>query len=199
MNTNNGNTTDSTTSKNTIILILVSLASLLAGAGLFSLSTPSPEIATTETKATPEQKRSNISLRAIPLTDLDGNQKVIGNWQQPILVVNFWAPWCAPCREEIPALIALQNEFDGQVQVIGLALDGEENVRSFESEYGMNYPSFLAGNQIAMYNAAFTNKSGSLPFTVIINQQRKVHYSHTGKITLDQLRAELTPLLKAGS
>jgi peroxiredoxin len=93
----------------------------------------------------------------------------------------------------------LQSEFQGQVQVLGLALDSEENVRSFESEYGMNYPSFLAGNQISMYNAAFTNKSGSLPFTAIINPQRKIHYSHTGKITLDQLREELTPLLKAGS
>jgi thiol-disulfide isomerase/thioredoxin len=187
------------TNKKTIILILVCLASLLAGAGLFGLSTPSAEIASSETTPTPEQKRPNISLQSIPLTDLDGNQKLIGNWQQPILVVNFWAPWCAPCRDEIPALIALQNEFVGQIQVIGLALDGEENVRSFESEYGMNYPSFLAGNRIAMYNAAFTNKSGSLPFTAIINQQRKINFTHTGKITLDQLRAELTPLLKAGS
>ncbi|MFT5599052.1 MAG: thiol-disulfide isomerase/thioredoxin [Urechidicola sp.] len=185
--------------KNTTILILVSLGSLLAGAGLFNLSTSNPEIATKNTQPTPEKQRAKISLEAIPLTDLDGNQKLIGNWQQPVLIVNFWAPWCAPCREEIPALIALQSEFQGQVQVLGLALDSEENVRSFESEYGMNYPSFLAGNQISMYNAAFTNKSGSLPFTAIINPQRKIHYSHTGKITLDQLREELTPLLKAGS
>lgn len=185
--------------KNTIILILVSLASLIAGAGLFSISTPTPKIASNGTLVVPDIKPSEISLQAIPLTDLDGNQKLIGNWQEPVLVVNFWAPWCAPCREEIPALIALQNEFQGQVQVIGLALDGEENVRSFETEYGMNYPSFLAGNQIPMYNAAFTNKSGSLPFTAIINQQRKIHYSHTGTITLDQLRDELTPLLKTNS
>ncbi len=183
----------------TIILTLVSLGALLAGAGLFSLSTSNPELAANKTQPTLEEKRAEISLDAIPLTDLDGNQKVIGNWQQPILVVNFWAPWCAPCREEVPALIALQNEFQGQIQVLGLALDSEQNVRSFASEYGMNYPSFLAGNQIPMYNAAFANKSGGLPFTAIINQQRKIHYSHTGKITLEQLRTELTPLLKAGS
>ena len=183
----------------TIILTLVSLGALLAGAGLFSLSTSNPELATNKTQPPLEEKRAEISLDAIPLTDLDGNQKVIGNWQQPVLVVNFWAPWCAPCREEVPALIALQNEFQGQIQVLGLALDSEQNVRSFASEYGMNYPSFLAGNQIPMYNAAFANKSGCLPFTAIINQQRKIHYSHTGKITLEQLRTELTPLLKAGS
>jgi thiol-disulfide isomerase/thioredoxin len=183
----------------TIILTLVSFGALLAGAGLFSLATSNPDIAIDEIQPTLEHKRAVISLESIPLTDLDGNQKVIGHWQQPVLIVNFWAPWCAPCREEVPALIALQNEFQGQVQVIGLALDSEQNVRSFESEYGMNYTSFLAGNQISMYNAVFTNKSGGLPFTAIINQQREIHYTHTGKITLEQLRTELTPLLKTGS
>ncbi|MFT5549298.1 MAG: thiol-disulfide isomerase/thioredoxin [Candidatus Azotimanducaceae bacterium] len=181
--------------KNTVILFVVSLASLLAGVSLFNLYSD-PQIAVNEPQSMSENKPAKVSLTAIPLTDLDGNQKLLGNWQQPVLVVNFWAPWCAPCREEIPALIALQNKFEGQVQVIGLALDSEENVRSFELEYGMNYPSFLAGNKIPMYNAAFTNKSGSLPFTVIINQQREIHYSHTGKITLDQLQAELVSLLK---
>jgi len=181
--------------KNNIIIVLVSIGSLLAGVSLFNLSTSNPEIAINEVLLTNEKTPTEISLEAIPLTDLDGNQKLIGNWQQPVLVINFWAPWCAPCRDEIPALIALQNEFQDQVQVIGLALDSEENVRDFEAEYGMNYPSFLAGNKIAMYNSVFTNKSGSLPFTVIIDQQRKIHYSHTGKVTLDQLRSELTPLL----
>lgn len=185
--------------KNSIILTLVSLVSLIAGIALFSVSTPKPKIADNGALVVPDKKPSEISLEAIPLTDLDGNQKLIGNWQQPVLVVNFWAPWCAPCREEIPALIALQNEFQGQVQVIGLALDGEENVRNFESEYGMNYPSFLAGNQIPMYNAAFTNKSGSLPFTAIIDQSRKIHYKHTGGITLEQLREKVTQLIKVDS
>ena len=154
--------------KNTVILVFVSLVSLLAGVSLFNFFS-APETAITAVQSRSDVNPAKLSIKAIPLTDLDGNQKLIGNWQQPILIVNFWAPWCAPCRDEIPALIALQNEFEGQVQVMGLALDSEENVRSFELEYGMNYPSFLAGNKIPMYNAAFTNKTGSLPFTAIIN------------------------------
>jgi thiol-disulfide isomerase/thioredoxin len=185
--------------KNTLLLTLVSFGALLAGIGLFSLSSPDTPISTTAIQLTPEKISKEISLAAIPLTDLDGNQKLIANWRQPVLVVNFWAPWCAPCRKEIPALIALQTEFQDQVQVIGLALDSEDNVRSFESEYGMNYPSFLAGNQIPMYNAAFTNKSGSLPFTAILDQNRKVHYKHTGEVTLEQLREKITQLLIAKS
>lgn len=185
--------------KSILLLTLVSFGSLLAGIGLFYLSTSDNKVTIVETQPTSEKTSAKISLEAIPLTDLDGNQKLLGNWRHPVLVVNFWAPWCAPCRDEIPALIALQSEFPDQVQVIGLAFDGEDNVRNFESEFGMNYPSFLAGNRIPMYNAAFTNKSGSLPFTAIINQQRKIHYSHTGKITLNELRTELTPLLNTGS
>lgn len=183
--------------KNNLLLTLVSLGSLLAGIGLFNLLTPDSRLSTAETHPASENSPPEISLQAIPLTDLDGNQKLLGNWRHPVLVVNFWAPWCAPCREEIPALVALQTEFPDQLQVIGLALDGEDNVRSFEAEYGMNYPSFLAGNRIPMYNAAFTNKSGSLPFTAIIDQQRKIHYTHTGVVTLQQLRSQLSPLLKA--
>ena len=182
--------------QSTLLLTLVSVGSLLAGIGLFYISAPDSRISTAETHSTAEQSPPEISLQAIPLTDLDGNQKVLGNWRQPVLVINFWAPWCAPCRKEIPALIALQTEFQDQVQVIGLALDGEDNVRSFESEYGMNYPSFLAGNRIPMYNAVFTNKSGSLPFTAIIDQQRRIHYTHTGEVTLEELRKTITQLLQ---
>jgi thiol-disulfide isomerase/thioredoxin len=181
--------------KSTVLLTLVSFCSLLAGIGLFYLSAPDTEISTAELYSTTQDIPHEFSLEAVPLTDLDGNQKLLGNWRQPILVVNFWAPWCAPCRKEIPALIALQDEFKQQVQIIGLALDGEESVREFELEYGMNYPSFLVGNQIAMYNAAFTNNIGSLPFTAIIDQQRKIHYTHTGEATLEQLRNKIAPLL----
>ncbi|MFT5657686.1 MAG: thiol-disulfide isomerase/thioredoxin [Gammaproteobacteria bacterium] len=181
--------------KNTLILILVSLGSLIAGIGLFNLSTPDPELAAVANKPVPQKPMSEISLQEIPLTDLDGNQKLIANWQQPVLIVNFWAPWCAPCREEVPALIALQDKFGDQVQVLGLALDSEENIRSFQTEYGMNYPSFIAGNRIPMYNAVFTNKSGSLPFTAIIDQQRKIYFTHSGQITEEQLKSHIAELL----
>ncbi|MFT4636693.1 MAG: hypothetical protein ACI9OI_002496, partial [Chitinophagales bacterium] len=70
----------------TIILTLVSFGALLAGAGLFSLATSNPDIAIDEIQPTLEHKRAVISLESIPLTDLDGNQKVIGHWQQPVLI-----------------------------------------------------------------------------------------------------------------
>ena len=172
--------------RESIILPVVALISLLGGFGLFHLTSPTE---TTEARETPE-----TVLSAIPFTDRAGQQTLLSNWQQPVLVINFWAPWCAPCRREIPALIKIQEKYGDQVQIIGLALDSAENVQSFESDFAMNYPTFVAGSNIPMYNAAFNNKSGSLPHTAIVNQERILSYSHTGEITEAQLRTEIDRL-----
>lgn len=169
------------------LLILVAAASLFGGYGLYHLTTGETEAVNTETEET--------VLSAIPFTDMQGRNKVLADWTQPVIIVNFWAPWCAPCRREIPALIKIQQEYSEQVRIVGLALDSVENVRDFATDYNMNYPSYIAGANIPMYNAAFNNKSGSLPHTAIINQQRLLSYSHTGEITETQLRNKIDELL----
>ncbi len=161
---------------------------MLAGYGLFQLNGAQPA----KVNVT---KSSGNSLSAIPFTDLQGRKTILGDWQEPILVVNFWAPWCAPCRREIPTLIEIQKEYIQRVKVIGLALDSVENVQNFSVEHEMNYPSFIAGSNIPMYNAAFDNKSGSLPYTAILDHQRKLTYKHTGEITPTQLRQIINELL----
>ncbi len=174
--------------RNTSALIIVAAVSLLAGFGLFQLTgSKVTEAKIVENRPTP--------LSAIPFSDLDGQDSVLGDWRQPILIINFWAPWCAPCRREIPALVEIQKEYSQKLQVLGLALDSIENVQSFSIEHNMNYPSFIAGSNIPMYNAAFSNKSGSLPHTAIIDQQRNLAYFHTGEITSQMLREKINELL----
>jgi len=167
------------------VLLLVSIIFMIVGMVLFQAfeasqqSEPRPEIS------------DSTPLTSIPLTNLQGQEQLLGDWQQPIIIVNFWAPWCAPCRREVPALIEIQSQFSEQVQILGLALDGVENVQAFIDEHGMNYPSFLAGNRISMYNAVFGNKSGSLPFTVFLDQQRKLKYQHHGELSYEELREKI--------
>lgn len=170
-------------SRNNSILLLVMAVAMLAGIGLFQVLFNNATVS--------ENTKSNLTLSAIPLTDLQGRKTIIADWPQSLLVVNFWAPWCAPCRREIPALMAIQQEYGQQVQVLGLALDSIDNIENFSAEYAMNYPSFVTGADIAMYNAAFNNKSGSLPFTAILDQQRKLQYTHTGEMTAQQLREKI--------
>ena len=175
---------------------LFSLLCFAAGLLLFYLMLPQrtePEVQLVNSAS--KQNITLVSLDAIPLIDLEGKGHTLGEWKQPVLIFNFWAPWCVPCRREIPALIALQNEFKTRVQILGLVFDSAENATAFATEYGMNYPSFLATSQIPMYSAVFGNPSGALPFTAVIDQARTIRYTHTGEISLDLLREELLKIL----
>ena len=171
-------------------LAVIALLSLIAGALLFNLW--QPELSTDR----PARQDITISLDKIPLYDLDNQQTEIGDWKGRILVINFWAPWCAPCRREIPGLINLHREFSAQeVSVLGIAFDSLAPVLSFAEEYQMNYPQYLAENRISMYNAAFGNHSGSLPFTAVLDRDLNITFQHNGEVTEQQLRVQIEALL----
>ena len=172
-----------------LTLAAVALLSLLAGVLLFKLLEPGAQQPRTASS-------SAIELHAIPLSGLDGEASVIDDWQAQILVVNFWAPWCAPCRREIPALIEIQQDYAARgVRILGIAFDGAAQVRRFAEEYRIDYPLFLAGNRSAMYNAAFDNPSGSLPYTALLDAERRIVFQHNGELTSNQLREQLEALL----
>ena len=133
-----------------------------------------------------------IELHSIPLSGLDGGQTLLGDWRAEILVVNFWAPWCAPCRREIPALIEVQRQYAARgVRILGIAFDNAEQVRRFAEEYGIDYPLFLAGNRSAMYNAALNNPSGSLPYTALLDRDLQIVFQHNGELQAETLRTQL--------
>ena len=176
--------------RNHLLLGAVALISLLAGALLFNLLQPQPmQVDSASTQA-------GVELHSVPLTDLDGQQTQFKDWRDKILVVNFWAPWCAPCRREIPALIDIQRDYAQRgVVVLGIAFDGESQVRDFAREYQINYPIFLAGNRSTMYNAALDNPSGSLPYTALLGRDQRILFQHNGELTAEQLRTQLDALL----
>lgn len=162
---------------------------MLAGMLLFNLLQPDPP-------RPPSASETAFELHSIPLTDLEGKQTRFADWEANILIVNFWAPWCAPCRREVPTLIKIHRDYADQgVQVMGIAYDNESQVRRFAADYQINYPLFLAGNRTAMYNAAFGNRSGSLPFTALLDQDHRIVFRHNGELTEIQLREQLEALL----
>ena len=135
---------------------------------------------------------SSMELHSIPLRDLEGVDSRLEEWSGELLVVNFWAPWCAPCRREIPALIDAHQRYAARgVRFVGISFDTPEQVRRFATEYGIDYPLFLAAGREAMYNAAFANASGSLPYTALLDRDLRILFQHHGELSLSSLRAQL--------
>lgn len=168
-----------------LLLAAIALASFAAGGVLYWLLQPGAHLPAAGSQ-------TEIELHSIPLTALDGVETRLEDWRGELLVVNFWAPWCAPCRREIPALIEAGQGYAARgVRILGIAFDNPEQVRRFAADYGIDYPLFLAGNRSAMYNAAFDNPSGALPYTALLDRDLRIVYRHNGELEPAELKAEL--------
>lgn len=134
------------------------------------------------------------------LTGLDGQSMGMEKFRGRPLIVNFWARWCAPCREEIPELVKLHAEqaADG-IEVIGVALealDKIEAVRDFAKTYEMRYPVVLAAKEGIPLMKALGNPLAGLPFTVYIGRDGKPVGSKMGLLQRADLEASAQTLLK---
>ena len=124
---------------------------------------------------------------------------MMAQWRGKVLVVNFWATWCAPCREEIPALMRLQRNYAANgVQFVGIAIDNASKVRDYAEEMQINYVLLIGSMETLGVTKDLGNPAGVLPFTVVLDHAGKVAYVHAGQLSEASLGAVLAPLLKRG-
>jgi len=129
------------------------------------------------------------------LPDLAGERRRITEWDGDIVVINFWATWCAPCREEIPLFTELQTAFDDQgVQFLGVAIDDPEPIRGFIDQVDMGYPTLYGMEAALDVAAAYGNDRGTLPYTVIIDRDGRIHERFSGQLHEPDLRPILEDL-----
>lgn len=130
------------------------------------------------------------------LPDTQGQPQAMAQYRGKVVVVNFWAPWCPPCRAEMPGFMALQEKYaKSGVQFIGIALDRRENVLQFLAAKPTNYPIYLGemdGNELSL---ALGNHADALPYTVIIDRRGEAAGSHVGMLDEASLEAMLQSLL----
>lgn len=142
-------------------------------------------------------KQATAQLLSSTLNDAMGTPQSLSGWAGKPLLVNFWAPWCAPCVEEMPELSALQTELGAaKIQFIGIGIDTQENIRQFSSRFPISYPHYIAGMPGAELSAQFGNRSGGLPFTVLIGEDGHIIKTFLGKLNMPELRNELATCLK---
>ncbi|MDJ0927497.1 MAG: TlpA disulfide reductase family protein [Gammaproteobacteria bacterium] len=128
-------------------------------------------------------------LPAITLGDLNEQPRSITEWSGQSLLINFWATWCAPCREEMPLLQSLHEERrDQPFEVIGIAADRLPDVERFITETGVTYPQ-LVGQQEALDVAeSFGPEVLGLPFSVFVGPAGEVLGLRTGALDPEELR-----------
>jgi len=136
-------------------------------------------------------------LLALTLPDSKDRSQSLSQWQGKIRVVNFWATWCAPCREEMPAFSRLQQKFkDKGVQFIGIAFDNADKVRQFSIETPVSYPLLMGSTGLLPLTAELGNPSGGLPFTVLIDRKGNLLETRLGVWKESAFDAVLTDLTR---
>ena len=140
------------------------------------------------------------ALFSASLTGLDGQPVAMERFRGRPLIVNFWARWCGPCRDEIPELVKLRAEqgADG-IEVIGVAIeenDKLEAVKDFAKAYDMRYPVVIAAKDGIPLMKALGNPQAGMPFTVYIGRDGKALGSKLGLVRRADLEAAAQALLK---
>jgi len=130
------------------------------------------------------------------LADLKGSVQPLAQWRGQVLVVNFWATWCAPCREEIPGFVRLQKRYGARgLTFVGIAIDQPDKVAAFAREFQINYPLLVGGLETLELLRQVGNRAGVLPYTLVIDRGGNLVTREPGGLKEAKLESILRPLL----
>ncbi|TAK49631.1 MAG: TlpA family protein disulfide reductase [Betaproteobacteria bacterium] len=136
------------------------------------------------------------AIAAARFQDLAGATRGLAQWNGRILLLNFWATWCAPCREEIPMLMELRSEYlQFGVEVVGIAIDMAPKVSDYVKQMQIDYPILVADAGGLDLMRKLGNTAGGLPYTVLVDRQGNPVRRKLGALRRDELLAMLKPLV----
>ena len=125
---------------------------------------------------------------ATRLTDARGNPEAFAQWKGKTLVINFWATWCPPCRQEIPAFSRLQGKYASNgVQFVGIALDTSDNILNYAKQNHVSYPLFIAEEKGAELSRQLGNSRLALPYTVVVDPKGEPRLTRLGRVSEQEL------------
>ncbi len=140
---------------------------------------------------------STQALFASTFPDVNSKPQAFKQWQGKVIVLNFWATWCPPCREEMPELSELYSQYQNKnVIILGVAIDEMALVKEFNTEAKISYPLLIAEESGMEIASGLGNNKGVLPYTVIINVDGSVAKTYFGRITKPLLEETLLNLLQ---
>jgi len=178
-------------------LVLIALAALLAGMLVANQAKLRYWYTQWVLSDTPRPAGGSQALVPFTLPDLEGRSQSTEQWRGRILLINFWATWCPPCKEEIPLFMDFQERYGGRgLQIVGVALDERDAVADYRDGLLMNYPVLLADRQGLDLMKAYGNLAGVLPYSVVIDRQGRIRHRKMGAYRRQELEDVLAPLLQ---
>lgn len=136
-------------------------------------------------------------LLSTALVNLEGEELRISDYQDKVIVLNFWASWCPPCVEEMPELAAIDKDFEA-VQVIAYGVDTEQNIRRFIDKVPVDLPILIGEPSAFRLTRQLGNPSGGLPFTLIFAPGVELAYKIIGQVNAEELRHKLAEMTAEG-
>ena len=128
------------------------------------------------------------------LKDMNGADVKLASFKGKVILLNFWATWCGPCKAEIPSLVELQHQYGDDLVVLGFSVDDTpDKMKPYAAQYKINYP-LLVGNGREDVQEAFGPLFG-IPVSVIIGRDGKIAKKHSGIATKAQFEREIKALL----
>ena len=177
-----------------LLIVVLAIGGALAGlfAGAWLRPMPSAPVVDGAQALALGSRRPNIVL-----PDLDGRTRSLSQWDGRLLLVNFWASWCGPCREEMPLLDRTQQRLaDRGVQIVGIAADTAEATKGFLGRHPVHYPILVNdpdhGRDVSL---DYGDTRGVLPYSVLIGRDGRILAHRFGNFTEESLQAWLTPHL----
>ena len=186
--------------KNFIIMAVVAFMAASGGYFLAKYLSPPPEATlpgpgTAVDAAIPSLSADDLLGQRRPdftLSDSHGVAVSASDFQGDVLLVNFWATWCTPCVEEMPMLSWLQQDYAGQgVSIVGIALDDAERASQFASDMAISYPILVGQADVVITGRRYGNNTGMLPFSVLIDTEGIIQWTHLGPLTREQLEHQI--------
>jgi thiol-disulfide isomerase/thioredoxin len=192
------------TNKTKFSLIVAFLLVVAIGYGFFSQGDHSDPVVQTDNKQTARQTsaQAETSEQQFPqapdfsLSDLEGNKVSLSDYRGKVVVLDFWATWCPPCRKGIPDFVQMQKEYgNDNFVVLGINLDRGDDVsllvEEFANNYNINYPVLYHNQQIVMAYGGIQ----SIPTTFVIDQNGKVRQGVVGYRPKEFFKGVIDPLL----
>jgi len=164
-------------------------ALLLAALAACTRQTPPPAMPPPD--AQPSAAAAD-SVYSHSLSDADGRVQPLSQWKGQLLVLNFWATWCAPCVAEMPDLEAAQREFAARnVVIVGVGTEAPARVREFRDQHNLHLRLLAGGYDALVLARGLGDSQGVLPYTVLVSSDGTVLQTQTGPLQPGQLRGWL--------